>query len=106
MFSVGEERRNLTGMDRIASEKTNMYFNNPGYPAPKESEDCLYLNVFAPQNASPTNLKSVMFWIFGGNNQFGTASLAYYNGSSLAVNHDVVVVAINYRTNSEYYSLA
>ena len=41
-----------------------------------------------------------MFWLFGGNNQFGTASLAYYNGSSLAVNEDVVVVAINYRTNS------
>ncbi|RYE71996.1 MAG: hypothetical protein EOO81_04535, partial [Oxalobacteraceae bacterium] len=52
--------------------------------------------------ALPTNwnTKAVMFWLFGGNNQFGTASLAYYNGSSLAVNEDVVVVVINYRTNS------
>lgn len=82
-----------------AGERTKAYFNNPGFAPPAESEDCLYLNVFAPQDASPTSLKPVLFWIFGGNLQFGTASLAYYNGSSLAVNHDVVVVAINYRTN-------
>lgn len=36
-----------------------------------------------------------------GNLAFGTASLGYYNGSSLAVNEDVVVVVINYRTNSK-----
>ncbi|KAK5109587.1 hypothetical protein LTR85_002479 [Meristemomyces frigidus] len=75
------------------------YFNNPSLAPPAESEDCMYLNVFAPQDASPTNLKAVMFWIFGGDLEFGTASLAYYNGSSLAVNEDVVVVAANYRTN-------
>lgn len=41
-------------------------FNNPGGgPPPPESEDCLYLNIFAPLSASPTNLKSVMFWIYG-----------------------------------------
>ncbi|KAK4501555.1 hypothetical protein PRZ48_007364 [Zasmidium cellare] len=75
------------------------FFNNPGLPPPPESEDCLYLNVFAPRDASPSKLKPVMFWVFGGNLQIGTASLAYYNGSSYAVNHDVVVVAVNYRTN-------
>lgn len=83
-----------------AGAKTRAYFNNPFLPPPAESEDCLYLNVFAPQCASPTNLKPVFFWIYGGNLEFGTASLAYYNGSSLAVNEDIVVVAINYRTNS------
>jgi len=82
-----------------AGEKTKAYFNNPFLPPPPESEDCLYLNVFAPQGASPSNLKPVFFWIYGGNLEFGTASLAYYNGSSLAVNEDIVVVAINYRTN-------
>lgn len=87
-----------------SGQRTRAYFNNPGFPPPAENEDCLYLNVFAPPDASSTNLKSVMFWLFGGNNQFGTASLAYYNGSSLAVNEDVVVVAINYRTNSKLSS--
>ena len=32
---------------------------------PKESEDCLYLNVYAPPSASPTNRKAVIFWIYG-----------------------------------------
>jgi carboxylesterase 2 len=41
-------------------------------------------------------------WPIKGNLAFGTASLAFYNGSSLAVNEDVVVVVINYRTNSEW----
>lgn len=83
-------------------EKEKKYFNNPNYPPPAESEDCLYLNVFSPQGASSSNNKPVMFWLYGGNNQFGTASLAYYDGSSLAANEDVVVVAINYRTNSKF----
>ncbi|GIZ46043.1 hypothetical protein CKM354_000918400 [Cercospora kikuchii] len=86
-------------LQQFANEKTKQYFNNPTLPPPAESEDCLYLNVFAPRGASPTRTKAVMFWLYGGNNQFGTASLAFYNGSSLAANEDVVVVAINYRTN-------
>lgn len=36
-----------------------------------------------------------------GNLAFGTGGLNYYNGTSLAINEDVVVVTINYRTNSE-----
>lgn len=40
-----------------------------------------------------------MFWLYGGNLEIGTGSLPYYNGSSLAVNEDVVVVTPNYRTN-------
>lgn len=45
--------------------RTNEYFNNPGYEPPQESEDCLYLNVFTPLDASPANLKPVLFWLFG-----------------------------------------
>ena len=45
--------------------KTKEYFNNPGYAPPRESEDCLYLNVFTPPDASPSNLKPVLFWLFG-----------------------------------------
>ncbi|KAJ5488048.1 carboxylesterase [Penicillium desertorum] len=62
-----------------------------------QSEDCLYLNVYAPEDASPSNKKAVLFWIHGGNLQIGSASFPFYNGTSLAVNEDVVVVTINYR---------
>jgi len=44
--------------------RTEEYFNTP--PPPEgESEDCLYLNVYAPPDASPSNLKPVLFWIYG-----------------------------------------
>jgi carboxylesterase type B len=45
-------------------------FNNP---APEESEDCLYLNVWAPGKKPPAEGWPVMFWIYGGNLQFGHA---------------------------------
>ncbi|KAL0936343.1 para-nitrobenzyl esterase (carboxylesterase) [Colletotrichum truncatum] len=82
-----------------AQVRQKQYFGNPTGALTEESEDCLYLNVFSPPSASSTNTKAVMFWIFPGNLQFGTASLPIYDGSSLAVSQDVVVVTINYRTN-------
>ncbi|MCJ1474787.1 hypothetical protein MMC13_003447 [Lambiella insularis] len=78
---------------------TMAVFNNPGGTPPVESEDCLYLNVFAPASPAPAAGRAVMFWIYGGNLQFGTAGILQYDGSSFATNQDVVVVTHNYRTN-------
>ncbi|RDA96128.1 hypothetical protein CP533_1758 [Ophiocordyceps camponoti-saundersi (nom. inval.)] len=78
-------------------QRTMKWFNSP--PPPNgESEDCLYLDVYAPADAAPAS-KAVMFWIYGGNFQFGAGSLPLYDGSSIVSNQDVVVVNINYRTN-------
>jgi para-nitrobenzyl esterase len=55
------------------------------------SEDCLYLNVFAPAGAKRA---PVMVWIHGGANVAGSS--APYDGSSFA-RDGVVLVAINYR---------
>ncbi|KAF8577513.1 alpha/beta-hydrolase [Ramaria rubella] len=71
-------------------------FNTP--PPPSESEDCLFLNVFAPANL--TSLKPVLFWIYGGSLAFGTASIPLYDGSSFVQNQDIVVVTSNYRVNA------
>ncbi|XP_070195105.1 cholinesterase-like isoform X2 [Littorina saxatilis] len=57
------------------------------------SEDCLNLNVYAPNPPSNT-LLPVMFWIYGGAYTTGTA--AFYNGTELA-SKGVVVVTTNYR---------
>ncbi|KAJ6493918.1 Carboxylesterase [Mycena vitilis] len=69
-------------------------FNTP--PAP-ESEDCLFLNVWAP--ASTNHPLPVLIWIYGGGLAFGTASTAYYDGASFASNQHIIVVSFNYRTN-------
>lgn len=57
-------------------------------------EDCLYLNVWAPES-DPQAKKPVMFWVHGGGNSIGEGSI--YNGKMLAEKYNVVVVAINYR---------
>ena len=67
---------------------------------PIGSEDCLYLNVYAPRVAEsqvPTGTARwpVMVWIHGGGNAVGAGSL--YNGGNLAETQKVVVVTINYR---------
>ena len=58
------------------------------------SEDCLTLNVFAPEGA--TEPLPVMFWVHGGGYVNGSGTADLYDGSNLA-RHGVVVVTINYR---------
>ncbi|KAF5358876.1 hypothetical protein D9757_012298 [Collybiopsis confluens] len=67
-------------------------------PPQVESEDCLFLNVWAPSAPAKTK-RAVVTWIYGGSLDFGTASIAMYDGMSLAQNQDVIVVSFNYRTN-------
>ena len=67
---------------------------------PMGSEDCLYLNVYAPQfaqTAVPAGEARlpVMVWIHGGGNTIGEAG--FYDGGNLAVTHRVIVVTTNYR---------
>jgi para-nitrobenzyl esterase len=68
----------------------------PGTP----SEDCLYLNVHTPTPRSPQK-RPVMVWIHGGG--FTVGSGAFYDGSTLAAEGDVVVVSFNYRLGTFGY---
>ncbi len=61
------------------------------------TEDCLYLNVFAPKDAAANAKLPVMYFIHGGGNVGGHNAAPTYDGSPLAQRHDVVVVTINYR---------
>ncbi|EER07696.1 Acetylcholinesterase 1 precursor, putative [Perkinsus marinus ATCC 50983] len=60
-------------------------------------EDCLYLNVWRPANATLGSKLPVMAWIFGGGFVDGNAASSDYDGSALASQHNVVVVTMNYR---------
>jgi para-nitrobenzyl esterase len=59
------------------------------------SEDCLYLNVWAPEISAKTKLP-VLVWIYGGGFQAGATSEPRQDGEHLA-HKGVIVVSMNYR---------
>lgn len=59
------------------------------------SEDCLFLNIYVPSDASPNGSLPVMVWIHGGAFLYGQGM--FYNASNLASVANVVVVTLNYR---------
>jgi len=63
-------------------------------------EDCLHLNIYAPSfapNALPTGASRlpVMYWIHGGGNTIGDATV--YDGALLALRNNVILVSVHYR---------
>ncbi|KPI05258.1 Carboxylesterase type B [Actinobacteria bacterium OK074] len=64
----------------------------PGPPAP--AEDCLYLNVTAPEGAER---RPVLLWVHGGGYMTGHGAAQYGDCGAFARTHDVVVVTFNYR---------
>lgn len=63
---------------------------------PGPSENCLYLNVYAPSTTAAHHRLPVMFWIHGGGYAAGSGSEPRYAGAALA-GQGVVLVTINYR---------
>lgn len=66
----------------------------PGY-VNQQSEDCLFLNVWAP-NASSARPRPVMVWIHGGAWLMGAGSWPLYDGTAFA-RQGIVLVTLNYR---------
>lgn len=68
----------------------SMYYSPPR----KQSEDCLYLNVWTA--ARPGDKRPVMVWIHGGALTRGSGATRTYDGTAFA-KKGVVLVTINYR---------
>ena len=69
----------------------------PGAPATKApSEDCLFLNIWRPANATPNAKLPVMFWIYGGGFVGGSSAMPSTSGTQFA-KQGVILVAPNYR---------
>lgn len=62
-------------------------------PPPSQSEDCLNLNIWAPEDAQGA---PVIVWIHGGSLRIGANSLKLYDGREFA-RRGIVFVSINYR---------
>ncbi|MDO9375841.1 MAG: carboxylesterase family protein [Ferruginibacter sp.] len=61
-----------------------------------QSEDCLFLNVWAPEAATKTSKLPVMVWIHGGGFTGGSGSGPGSAGDAFA-KQDVILMTINYR---------
>lgn len=72
-------------------------------PYPEEtntgiSEDCLYLNIFVPEDTAADAKLAVFFYIFGGAFFKNSGDDEMY-GPDFLIQHDIIVVTINYRLN-------
>eukprot|EP01064_Diplonema_japonicum_P037219 TRINITY_DN8664_c0_g1_i1.p1 TRINITY_DN8664_c0_g1~~TRINITY_DN8664_c0_g1_i1.p1 ORF type:complete len:543 (+),score=72.28 TRINITY_DN8664_c0_g1_i1:56-1684(+) len=64
-------------------------------------EDCLTLDVYRPANASANQNLGVMAWIYGGGFVTGSEDAGNaFNGKNLALKHNKIVVAMNYRLSN------
>ena len=61
----------------------------------RQSEDCLYLNIWTPGLDGAR--RPVLVWIHGGGFLIGSGGLRLYDGAGLARRGDLVVVTLNYR---------
>ena len=76
------------------------FYADPAYDV-GISEDCLYLNIWAPEEAVGEDAKAglpVAFWIHGGAFMSGYGSEQEFDGAAYA-KRGVILVTINYRLN-------
>ncbi|EAL68986.1 hypothetical protein DDB_G0276969 [Dictyostelium discoideum AX4] len=86
-------RETLTQRSQCA-QKCNL---GPGVCSPiGTSEDCLYLDVFTPKDATPNSKYPVIVYIPGGAFSVGSGSVPLYDATKFAQS-SVIVVNINYR---------
>jgi len=74
---------------------------NEGGAVGPASEDCLFLNVWAPRPAVASGARAadkapVMVWVHGGGDTTGAGSLGAYDGAAF-VRDGVILVTLNYR---------
>lgn len=65
----------------------------------ERSEDCLYLNIWAPADAQPGDKLPVFFWVHGGAFLHGCGTEKEFDGEQFARN-GVILVTINYRVGA------
>lgn len=90
------DRKGPECMQVLRPHNINHYFGEE-----PTSEDCLYLNLWAPPvsaGSAPQKLP-VMVWIYGGGFTIGSSGMANYDGAAMA-SKGVIFVNFNYRVGA------
>ncbi|XP_064120970.1 neuroligin-4, X-linked-like [Macrobrachium nipponense] len=88
---ISNETAALTRMSRARYNRLRRYFP----VLRRQNEDCLYLNIYVPDEGRTMMAYPVVVFIHGESYEWGSSSL--YDGSVLAALGKVIVVTINYR---------
>ncbi len=72
------------------------FYTDLNYPIPEQSEDCLYLNIWAPSEKPRNGGFPVALWIHGGAFDHGFSTEMEFDGKAF-VNRDCILVTVNYR---------
>lgn len=84
--------------DKFAPACIQSGVSMPGETPPAVSEECLYLNIWAPAKHTSAPLP-VMVWIYGGGFITGSASMPLYWGDRLA-RKGMICISFGYRVGS------
>ena len=85
------DRRGPECIQVLRAHDINHYFGEE-----PTSEDCLYLNLWAPAEAKPGDGRPVIVFIYGGGGTLGSSGMANYGGENMA-RRGAVFVNFNYR---------
>ncbi|KAJ0418497.1 Carboxylesterase [Aspergillus carlsbadensis] len=83
-------------LNATSSAPACIQFGSSTVPPGEKSEDCLYLDIWAPASATQDSNLPVKVWVFGGSDTEGGTGYSLYDGCNLAET-GAVVVALNYR---------
>src|SRR5579883_3482223 len=79
-------------MQVLRPHNINHYFGEEA-----TSENCLYMNIWAPANAHAGSNLPVIAFIYGGGGTIGSSGIALYGGEPIAKSGKAVFVNFNYR---------
>jgi para-nitrobenzyl esterase len=83
--------------DKFPSQCSQVGPPLPTMPEEPTSEDCLYLNIWAPLDNGSAAKRPVMVFLYGGGFRQGSGSTPLYSSGGLPKSTGVILVTLNYR---------